>query len=68
MFRKLCDREGTPTVSLDKDELRMDGIIDESGEIPDSQEMHVQRVGKGAYLVRAVSANGIPELDRVFQS
>ncbi|GGC52334.1 MULTISPECIES: hypothetical protein [Haloferax] len=67
MFRKLCDREGTPTVSLDKDELRMDGVLDEDGVVPDDQEMHIQRVGKRSYLVRAVDSDGIPELDEVFQ-
>lgn len=67
MFRKLRNHEGTPLVSLDKDELRIDGVVDENGDIPDSQEMHVQRVGKGAYLVRAVNDHGIPELGEVFQ-
>jgi hypothetical protein len=53
MFRKLCDRGGTPAVSLVKDHLRRDGIL-EDGEIPDRQEMWVERVDEGVYVVRAV--------------
>jgi len=65
-MRKLCDREGTPTVSLDKDVLALDGVIRPDGSIPDEQEMLVQRVGEGAYLVRAVTDDGLAELDEVF--
>ncbi|WP_138006544.1 hypothetical protein [Halalkalirubrum salinum] len=67
MFRRLINNSGTPTVSLDKDELQMDGILDKDGEIPREQEMHVQRLGPRAYLVRAVDETGIPELDEVFE-
>ena len=61
MLRKLIDRDGTPTVSLDKDVLELDGVM-EDGEIPDNQRVHVQRRGQGVYVVRAVDENGIPEL------
>lgn len=62
MFRKLCDREGTPTVSLDRDELRMDGIIEGDGTIPDDQEMYINRLEEGIYLVRAVDDGDVPDL------
>lgn len=62
MFRKLCNREGTPTVSLDKDDLRLDGIVAADGDVPANQEMHVQRVGQGAYLVRAVEDGTVPDV------
>jgi len=62
MFRKLCNREGTPTVSLDKDDLRLDGIVERDGTVPADQEMHVQRVAPGAYLVRAVEEGTVPEV------
>ncbi|SNZ06474.1 hypothetical protein SAMN06269185_1183 [Natronoarchaeum philippinense] len=62
MFRKLCDRDGTPMVSLDKGELRLDGIVDADGEIPEDQKMYVNRVAEGAYLVRAVDGDDIPEV------
>ncbi len=52
-FNKLQERGGSGTVTLDKGDLRLDGFVDEDGNILE-QEMHVQRVGEGAYLVRAV--------------
>jgi len=54
-------------VSLDKRELSLDGVLDDSGEVPEDQEMHIQRLSSGAYLVRAVDEDGIAELDEVFQ-
>ena len=48
-------------MTLDKGELGMDGVLDE-GEIPRDQRMHVQRLGRGVYVVRAVTDGGIPEL------
>lgn len=67
MFRKLINNSGTPMVSLDKRELSLDGVLDAEGDVPDDQEMHVQRLSSGAYLVRAVDEDGIAELDEVFQ-
>lgn len=66
MLRKLIDRDGTPTVSLDKDVLELDGIM-EGGEVPEGQRVHVQRRGKGVYVIRAVDENGIPELPEALQ-
>jgi len=66
MFRKLRNHDGTPIVALDKDELQMDGVLGMDGEIPDEQSMHIQRVGKRAWVIRAVNDDGIPELGEVF--
>ena len=66
-LRSLADRDGTATVSLDKGELELDGLLTDDGDIPDGQKMHLQRVGEGAYLVRAVKDDGLAELDDVFQ-
>jgi len=66
MFRKLRNHDGTPIVALDKDELQMDGVLGMDGEIPDGQSMHIQRVGKRAWVIRAVNDDGIPELGEVF--
>ncbi|SNR49219.1 hypothetical protein [Halorubrum vacuolatum] len=60
-LRKLVDCDGTPRVTLDKGELGMDGVLDD-GQIPDDQRMHVQRLDRGVYVVRAVSDGRIPEL------
>lgn len=62
MFRKLRDHNGTPLVALDKDELRMDGVIDEDGGIPAEKQIHVQRLAEGAYIVRDVTDEGLAEL------
>lgn len=50
-------------VSLDKDELRLDGIVTGDGEIPEEQEMYINRVAEGAYLVRAVDGDDVPEVE-----
>ncbi|MBP1921834.1 hypothetical protein J2751_000831 [Halorubrum alkaliphilum] len=63
-LRKLVDCDGTPRVTLDKGELGVDGVLDE-GEIPADQHMHVQRLSRGVYVVRAVDDDGIPELPEV---
>ena len=66
MFRKLRDHDGTPLVALDKDELEMDGVIGEDGEIPANKQIHVQRLDEGTYIVRDVTDEGISELNEVF--
>lgn len=48
-------------MTLDKGELGMDGVLSD-GEIPNDQRMHVQRLDRGVYVVRAVTDGGIPEL------
>ncbi|WP_198665658.1 hypothetical protein [Haloprofundus halophilus] len=53
-IRKLSNRAGTPTISLDKGDLALDGIMDDDGTIPDCQMMHLQRMGEGVYVVRAI--------------
>ena len=60
-FRKLVERDGSGTVTLDKDDLRVDGYVGEDGTI-EEQDLHVQRLGKGAYLVRAVQDGTVPPL------
>ncbi|WP_210424943.1 hypothetical protein [Halorussus halobius] len=67
MFRKLRDHDGTPVVALDKDELDMDGVLTEDGEVPDGKQVHLSRVGEGSYLVREVTDDGLADLSEVFQ-
>ena len=59
MFRTLRDYDGTPVVALDKDELEIDDVLDENGEVPDGKQVHVQRRGEGVYVVRDVTEDGI---------
>lgn len=64
MFRSLSDRDGTATVSLPKGDLRLDGLVSPDGEVQEA-EMHVQRLGSGAYLVRAVEDGSVPAVKEV---
>lgn len=65
-FRKLRDRNGSPAVTLDKDHLRRDGVLDADGSIPDDRQLLVERVEEGAYLVRVIeSVEEIPEAGEV---
>ncbi|WP_312907066.1 hypothetical protein [Natronosalvus caseinilyticus] len=66
-FRKLVERDGSGTVTLDKADLTLDGYVSEDGSI-DETEMHVQRLGRGAYLVRAVDDGDVPELKELLPS
>lgn len=59
--------DGTPVVALEKGDLAVDGVI-EDGEIPEDQEMHVQRLGKGGYLVRAVEDGEILDVDELLRA
>jgi len=63
-FRKLVERDGSGTVTLDKGDLAFDGFVDENGEINET-EMHIQRLGQGAYLVRAVDRGEVPRLEEL---
>ena len=63
-LRQLVERDGSGTVTLDKGDLKLDGLVDEHGNIRE-QEMHIQRVGPGAYLVRAVDDGAVPEIDGI---
>ena len=66
-FRKLRDHEGTPLVALETEALEIDGVIDSDGGIPDDQRMSIERVGEGAYLVRAVRDGEVAALSEVFR-
>ena len=66
-FRKLVERDGSGTVTLDKGDLQLDGMVDDDGSIVE-QELHVQRLSKGAYLVRAVDDGTVPGLEEILAS
>ncbi|WP_248515956.1 hypothetical protein [Salinarchaeum laminariae] len=67
-LRKLSGRKGTPSVSLDKGDLELDGLVTSDGEIPDGQRMHVQRLGRRVYLVRAVEDGSVPDVDNLLRA
>ncbi|AFK21246.1 hypothetical protein E6P09_17235 (plasmid) [Haloferax mediterranei ATCC 33500] len=54
VFRKLRSHDGTPLVALDRDDLVLDGVISADEDDHEEQNMHVQRLGKGVYVVRPV--------------
>lgn len=51
--RKLRNIDGSGGVTLPKDDLRRDGLIDEDGEIREAF-VEVDRTDEGEYLLRAV--------------
>jgi hypothetical protein len=66
-FRKLVERDGSGTVTPNKDDLRLDGLVDQDGRVRPDREMHVQRLGRGAYLVRAVEDGTVPEINGILR-
>jgi len=58
VFRKLRNHDGTPLVALDRDDLVLDGVIVADEDEREEQSMHVQRLGKGVYVVRPVPEDG----------
>ena len=48
-------------MALDKDELQLDGILPEDEST--DQQVCVQRVGEGAWLVRPLVDGELPDLD-----
>jgi len=63
-FRKLVERDGSGTITLDKGDLALDGYVGDDGSI-DETEMHVQRLGRGAYLVRVVDDGEVTSIENL---
>jgi hypothetical protein len=61
-FTTLIDHDGTPRVTLPRGELELDGVLDDDGSIPENQQMHVQRLTRGAWIVQTPT-DGIRDLD-----
>lgn len=59
-WRKLRDRD-PPTVALDKGDLEVDDVLDESGDVPDDQRVHYQRLAPRVYVIRVPRGGTIPE-------
>jgi hypothetical protein len=60
-FKKLVDRDGSGTVTIDKQHLQLDGLVNEDGSISEA-DAHTQRVGERAYLVRFPENGEVPSL------
>lgn len=60
-FKSLVDRDGSGTVTIDKQHLQLDGLVDEDGSIKEA-DAHTQRVGERAYLVRFPEDGEVPSL------
>lgn len=50
----LQNKDGSGVITLDKDDLRLDGLVDEDGEIVTGQHFYITREGAGDYRVRRV--------------
>ncbi|TKX64808.1 hypothetical protein [Halorubrum sp. GN12_10-3_MGM] len=60
-FKSLVDRDGSGTVTIDKQHLELDGLVAEDGSIKGA-DAHTQRVGERAYLVRFPEDGEVPTL------
>ena len=61
-MQKLQDHGGSGVVTLPRDELQKDAVLDD-GEIPDEQHLDVERMGRRTYVVRIPEDDGeLPEL------
>ena len=60
-FKSLVDRDGSGTVTIDKQHLQLDGLVDKDGSIKEA-DAHTQRVGERAYLVRFPENGEVPSL------
>lgn len=62
-FRALQRAGGrSAAVTLPKRDLERDGLLDEEGEPIDGQQMAVDRLGEGTFLVRACDEGHVPEI------
>ena len=60
-FKSLVDRDGSGTVTIDKQHLELDGLVAEDGSIKEA-DAHTQRVGERVYLVRFPADGAAPTL------
>ncbi|ELZ31615.1 MULTISPECIES: hypothetical protein [Halorubrum] len=60
-FKSLVDRDGSGTVTIDKQHLELDGLVAADGSIKEA-DAHTQRVGERAYLVRFPEDGEVPTL------
>lgn len=60
-MQNLIRNHGSGMVTLPKDGLERDGLLDDDGKPLDGQMMTVDRLGEGCYLVRAVDG-AVPEV------
>ena len=60
-FKKLVDRDGSGTITIDKHHLQLDELVAEDGSICEA-DVHTQRVGERAYLVRFPANGEVPSL------
>lgn len=61
-FKSLVDRDGSGTVTIDKQHLELDGLVDDDDGSIKEADAHTQRVGERAYLVRFPEDGEVPSL------
>ena len=61
-MQKLRNMDGTGSVTIPKDDLDRDGLVDDDGELPDDQHVVVDRLDEGCYAIRFVDSGDVPEL------
>ncbi|SHG77957.1 hypothetical protein [Halobaculum gomorrense] len=61
-MQTLQRRSGSGLVTLPKDGLERDGVLDD-GEIPEQQNLVVDRLGRRVYLIRLVDDGIVPDAE-----
>lgn len=61
-MQKLQNHGGSGIVTVPREYLERDDVLDENGEIPGQQNLTVDRLGERTYLVRLVDDADFPEL------
>jgi len=60
-MRQLQDNNGSAQVTLPKEKLAADGVLDD-GCVPDEQGVRIEQVGRRSYLVRIPDGGDLPDL------
>ncbi|QCC47528.1 hypothetical protein [Halobellus limi] len=61
-MQKLRDDNGSGLVTIPKNFLERDDVFDDDGEVPDEQNLTVDRLGERTYVVRLVDDGHYPDL------
>jgi hypothetical protein len=61
-LQKLQERSGSGVVTIPKEELRADGVLDD-GEIPEGQTVDLEKLGERAFLVRIPKGGDVPSVE-----
>lgn len=62
-MQSLQDKSGSGVVTIPKDYLERDDVLKPTGELPDEQNLSVERLGRRVYVVRLPERGTLPDLE-----